>query len=49
MKFQAQRSVKDMLTVFWNMKGSITIDFLEKGATLNSVFMMKAIFPLLIE
>ena len=25
-----------MLTVFWDMKRPITIDFLEKGATVNS-------------
>ena len=31
------RSVKKvMLTVFWNIKGRITINFLEKGATVNS-------------
>ena len=36
-KFRAQQSVKKvMLTVFWDMKGPITIDFLEKGATVNN-------------
>ena len=25
-----------MLTVFWDMKGSITIDFLEKGPSINN-------------
>ena len=34
-KFQAQQSVK-MLTFFSVMKGTITIYFLEKGATINS-------------
>ena len=35
--FQVQQSVKKvMLTAFWNMKGPITINFLEKGATVNS-------------
>ena len=30
-KFQAQRSVKKvMLTIYWEMKGTITIDILEK-------------------
>ena len=28
---------KVMLPVFWDTKGSISIDFLEKGATVNSV------------
>ena len=27
-----------MLAVFWKMKGSIIIGFLEKGATVNSTF-----------
>ena len=31
-KFQAQQSV----IVFWDMEGHNTIDFLEKGATINS-------------
>ena len=36
--FQVQWSLKKvMLTVFWDMKTSMTIDFLEKGKTLNSV------------
>ena len=29
-------SKKLMVTVFWDMKGPITVDFLEKGATVNS-------------
>ena len=38
-KFQAQWLVKKvMLTVFWNMKGPIHIDSLEKDATVNSAF-----------
>ena len=41
-KLQAQQPVKKvMLTIFWNMKGSISINFLEKGGTVN-------ILPLLI-
>ena len=36
-RFQTQRGAKKvMLTVFCNMKGPMTIDFVEKGATLNS-------------
>ena len=36
-KFCTQQSVKKvMLTVFWYMKGPITIDFLEKCATVNN-------------
>ena len=36
--FWVQWSVKKvLLTVFWNMKGPVTIDFLEKGTTINSV------------
>ena len=36
--FQARRSVKMvMLTIFWYMKEAITIGFLEKGATVNSL------------
>ena len=36
-KLWAQQSVKKvMLTVLWDMKRLITIDFLEKGATENS-------------
>ena len=36
-KFWAQQSGKKMmLTVFWNMKEPITIDFREKAATVNS-------------
>ena len=36
-KFCAQQSVKKvMLIVFWDMKGLITIDFLEKSATQNN-------------
>ena len=35
--FQVQQSVKKvMLTVFWDIKGPMTIDFLEKGATVNN-------------
>ena len=31
-KFRAQRSVKEVtLTMFWNMDGRFTFDFLEKG------------------
>ena len=26
-----------MLTVFWNMRGPITIDFLKKGVPVNSI------------
>ena len=37
-KFWVQQSLKKvMLTVFWDMKGPITVDFLEKGATVNSI------------
>ena len=36
-KFLAQQSVK-MLIVFWDIKGPITIDFLEKGTTVNNAF-----------
>ena len=40
-KFWAQLSLKKvMLTVFWEMKGLMIIDFLEKGATLNSVLQL---------
>ena len=36
-KFQAQRSIKKiMLTVFWGMKGPITIDFLKNISAVNS-------------
>ena len=35
-KFKAQQTVKVILTVFWNSKGPITNDFLEKGATVCS-------------
>ena len=36
-KFLVQLSVKKiMLTVFWDMKGPITIDILEKGAIVSS-------------
>ena len=36
-KFHAQQLTKNvMLTVFWDLKGPITIDFLEKGTTVNS-------------
>ena len=36
-KFWVQQSVKEvMLTVFLDRKGPITIDFPEKGATVNS-------------
>ena len=46
-RFRAQRSVKKvMLNVFRSMKGSITIDFLEKGSTINSTskFLVKIHF-----
>ena len=36
-KLNCLKSVKKViLTVFWDMKGPITVDFLEKGATVNS-------------
>ena len=36
-KFQTQQSIKNiMLTVFRDIKGHIIIDFVEKGATVNS-------------
>ncbi|XP_067929080.1 histone-lysine N-methyltransferase SETMAR-like [Watersipora subatra] len=36
-RFRAQRSVKKvMLTVFWDVRGPITISFLEQGTTVNS-------------
>ena len=39
--FPTQLSVKKvMLTVFRDMKGPITIDFLEKGATLNCFLLL---------
>ena len=35
--FRVQQSLKKViLTFFWNMKGLVTIDFLEKGPTVNS-------------
>ena len=35
-KFQVQESLKEAkLSVFWDMKGPITIDFLVKRATVN--------------
>ena len=38
-RFWVQPAVKKkMLTVFWDMKGVITIDFQEKGASVNSAF-----------
>ena len=38
-KFLVPQSVKKiMLTVFWQMKGSMTIDFLIKGSSVNSAF-----------
>ena len=38
-KFHVQWSVKKiMLTIFWHMQGPITIDFFEKGTTVNSAF-----------
>ena len=40
-KFWVQQLVKVMLTLFWNMKGSLTMDFLEKDATLSSAFDLK--------
>ena len=40
-KVWAHHSIKKfMLTMFWDTKGLITIDFLEKGATINSVFLL---------
>ena len=40
-KFQAQQSVKKViLTVFCDMKESMIIDFFEKGATVNNVFLL---------
>ena len=34
-----QQSVKKVIqTVFWDMKGPVIIDFLEKGATVNRAF-----------
>ena len=37
--YRAQKSVKNVtLTAFRDTKGAITIDFLEKGATVNSDF-----------
>ena len=52
--FLAQWSVKKlMLTVFWDIKGPfITIDFLEKGATVNSASycqILRQYFTLFIE
>ncbi|XP_067947100.1 histone-lysine N-methyltransferase SETMAR-like [Watersipora subatra] len=36
-KFRVQRSVKKvMLTVFWDVRGPITVSFLEQGTTVNS-------------
>ena len=36
-KFQAHQSLKkDMLTVFWDLKEPLTIDFFEKGANIKS-------------
>lgn len=36
-KFKSQRAVgKVMLTVFWDMKGPVTIDFLQRGTTVNA-------------
>ena len=36
-KFKSARTTgKVMMTVFWDMKGHITVDFLEKGTTMNS-------------
>ena len=38
-KFQIQQSVKkDLLTFFWDMKGSITINFFENSTTVNRAF-----------
>ena len=34
--FWVLQSVKVILTVFWDMKGPMTIDFIEKGATVNN-------------
>ena len=52
-KFQTLWSIKEvMLKVFWNMKRPITIDFFEKGATVNRVVQLislEAKFPLFIE
>ena len=51
-KEKVQWSVKKMmLTVFWHMKGPIIIDFLEKDATINSVFyceILRQNFPYLL-
>ena len=41
-KFRALRSVKKLtLKVFWNLKGSIIIDFLEKGLIVNNSFLLQ--------
>ena len=52
-KFNTKWSVKKvMLTVFLDMKGPITIDFLEKGATVNSASycqFLKQYFTLFLE
>ena len=52
-RFQVQWSVKKvMLTVFWDMKGRITIDFLEKKLNEKQCFLLqtpKVKFILLIE
>ena len=41
-----------LVTIFWDMKGPITIDFLEKGVTVNSISLLPtplAKFTLFIE
>ena len=48
-----QHSVKKvMLTVYWNIKGPIAVDFLEKGATVSlklspAIFVVKCLFLIL--
>ena len=43
-RFRTQQSEKEaMLTVFWYMKGFITIDFFEKIATANNAAYYKAL------
>ena len=45
-KFYAQQSEKKaILIVFWDTKGSITIDFLEKGAMVDSANSIGNISP----
>ena len=48
-KFWVQLSVKKiMLTVFWYRKESITIDFLEKGTTVNNSFYCQLLWQYLL-